>query len=48
MAMLTGQSCWVLVAQVLLVDYTCVQKCLSSMAVVVSLFSPTASPRIGM
>jgi hypothetical protein len=47
MVMLTGQSCWALVAQALLVDYICVQKCLSFMAAVASLSGPTVSPRTG-
>jgi hypothetical protein len=47
MAMLTGQSCWALVAQPLLVDYMCVQRSQSTVVVVASLFSPMASPISG-
>jgi hypothetical protein len=45
MAMLMGQSCGALVAQALLVDFNCVQRCLSIVTTVANLCGPVASPR---
>jgi hypothetical protein len=45
MATLMGQSCRALVAQALLVDYTCVQICLSTVVAVASLCGQMASLR---
>jgi hypothetical protein len=47
MAALTGQSCCVLVAQALLVDFNYVQRCQGFMTAVAVGCDPTASSRIG-
>jgi hypothetical protein len=47
MATLTGQSCWGLVAQALLVDFNCVQRCQSIVIVVPSGCGPVVSLRFG-
>jgi hypothetical protein len=40
MTMLTDQSCRALVAQALLVDYFCVQRCMSIAVAVANLYDP--------
>jgi hypothetical protein len=47
MAMLMGQSCCVLVAQALLVDFKCVQRCLSIATAMANGCGPVASLRTG-
>jgi hypothetical protein len=47
MATLMGQFCWGLVAQALLVDFNCVQRCQSIVIVVPSGCGRVVSPRFG-
>jgi hypothetical protein len=47
MATLTGQSCWALVAQALLVYSICVQRCQGIVVAVATGCGPIASPRFG-
>jgi hypothetical protein len=47
MTTLTGQSCWTLVVQSLLVDFNCVQRCQGFVTAVASGCGPVVSPRIG-
>jgi hypothetical protein len=47
MAMLTGQSCWALVAQALLVDFNCMQRCQGFMTAVGSGCGSVVSPMFG-
>jgi hypothetical protein len=46
-ATLTGQSCWALVAQALLVFFFCVQSCQGFVTAVASGCGPVACPRSG-
>jgi hypothetical protein len=47
MAMLSGQSCRALVAQVLLMNFNCVQRCQDFVTSVALGCGPIVSPRIG-
>jgi hypothetical protein len=47
MTTLTGQSCWALVVQSLLMDFNCVQRCQGFVTAVASGCGPVVSPRIG-
>jgi hypothetical protein len=47
MATLTGQSCLALVAQTLLVNFNCVQRCQGFVTAVAVGCGPTGSPRFG-